>query len=37
MNVGVVVGVIWLLLSVLGVRGWWRFGIGYCVVRQHRD
>jgi competence protein ComEC len=28
MNVGVVVGVIWLVLSLLGVRGWWRFGLG---------
>ncbi len=25
-NVGVVLGVVWLLLAVLGVRGWWRFG-----------
>jgi competence protein ComEC len=32
MNVSVVVGVIWLLLGVLGMRGWWRFGIGAGVV-----
>ena len=28
MNVSIVVGVIWLVLSLLGVRGWWRFGAG---------
>jgi len=28
MNVSIVVGVLWVLLSVLGVRGWWRFGVG---------
>lgn len=32
MNVSVVVGVIWLLLGVFGVRGWWRFGVGAGVV-----
>jgi competence protein ComEC len=28
MNVSIVVGVLWVLLSLLGVRGWWRFGVG---------
>ena len=28
MNVSIVVGVVWLVLSLLGVRGWWRFGAG---------
>ena len=28
MNVSIVVGVLWLVLSLLGVRGWWRFGAG---------
>lgn len=28
MNVSIVVGVLWVLLSVLGVRGWWRFWTG---------
>ncbi len=28
MNVSIIVGLIWLLLSLLGVRGWWRFGAG---------
>jgi competence protein ComEC len=28
MNVSIVVGVLWLLLSLLGARGWWRFGAG---------
>jgi competence protein ComEC len=28
MNVSIVVGVLWLLLSLLGVRGWWRFVAG---------
>jgi len=28
MNVTIVVGVIWLLLSIVGIRGWWRFGLG---------
>ena len=28
MNVSIVVGIIWVLLSLLGVRRWWRFGIG---------
>ncbi|MBN2465868.1 ComEC/Rec2 family competence protein [candidate division WOR-3 bacterium] len=28
MNVSIVVGVVWLMLSLLGVRGWWRFGVG---------
>jgi competence protein ComEC len=28
MNVSIVVGIIWLVLSLLGVRGWWRFGAG---------
>ena len=28
MNVSIVVGIMWVLLSLLGVRGWWRFWIG---------
>ncbi|MBM3332471.1 ComEC/Rec2 family competence protein [candidate division WOR-3 bacterium] len=28
MNVSIVVGFLWILLSVLGVRGWWRFWAG---------
>ena len=37
MNVSIVVGVLWVLLSVLGVRGWWRFwagvvGVGFYVL-----
>jgi competence protein ComEC len=28
MNVSIVVGVLWLVLSLLGIRGWWRFGAG---------
>ena len=28
MNVTIVVGVLWLVLSLLGIRGWWRFGAG---------
>jgi competence protein ComEC len=32
MNVSIVVGVIWILLSLLGVRGWWRFGAGVASV-----
>jgi competence protein ComEC len=28
MNVSIVVGVLWLLLSLAGLRGWWRFGGG---------
>lgn len=28
MNVSIVVGVLWVLLSALGVRGWWRFWAG---------
>jgi len=28
MNVSIVVGVLWVLLSLLGVRGWWRFSAG---------
>jgi competence protein ComEC len=32
MNVSIVVGVLWLLLGVLGVRGWWRFWTGALAV-----
>jgi len=37
MNVSILVGVLWVLLSVLGVRGWWRFwagvaGVGFYVL-----
>jgi competence protein ComEC len=28
MNVSIIVGVLWVLLSVLGVRGWWRLSAG---------
>ncbi len=32
LHVGVVVGVVWLLLGVLGIRGWWRFGVATAVL-----
>lgn len=32
MNVSVLVGALWLLLSILGVRGWWRFSLGAAAV-----
>jgi competence protein ComEC len=32
MNVSIVVGTLWLLLGAIGIRGWWRFGIGAVVV-----
>jgi competence protein ComEC len=32
MNVAIVIGVVWLLLSVLLVRGWWRFGLSLAAV-----
>jgi competence protein ComEC len=28
MNVTIIVGLVWLLLSLLGIRGWWQFGLG---------
>jgi len=28
MNVTIIVGLVWLLLSLFGVRGWWQFGLG---------
>ncbi len=32
LHVGIVVGIIWLLLSILGVRGWWKFGLAAIMV-----
>ncbi len=32
MNVAIVIGVVWTLLAVAGIRGWWRFGITLAVV-----
>ncbi|MFO7651926.1 MAG: ComEC/Rec2 family competence protein [bacterium] len=32
MNVGILVGVVWLLLALVGLRGWWRFGIASAAV-----
>jgi competence protein ComEC len=32
LHVGIVAGLAWLLLALLGIRGWWRFGVGAVVV-----
>lgn len=35
MNVGILVGVVWLVLALLGLRGWWRFGIASAAVAAY--